>query len=119
MMKGSYQLIIHIKKSTTVKIGKLGQTDFEKGTYIYIGSAMNNLDARIQRHLKPKNEKKIHWHIDYLLSDKNVKVINVIKKLSTMKEECIIANKVFRKSKGCIPGFGCSDCKCRSHLFRI
>ena len=38
-----------------------------------IRSALNNLDKRIQRH--KSNQKKMHWHIDYLL--KKAKIIDV------------------------------------------
>ena len=66
-MKGCYCLIISMKKSDKLKIGNLYQDHkFKKGYYVYIGSAMNSLVARINRHLS--DNKKIHWHVDYLLS---------------------------------------------------
>lgn len=51
-MKGSYCLIINIKKDTEIKIGKkLGFINFKKGCYVYVGSAMNCLEYRVKRHL--------------------------------------------------------------------
>ena len=50
-MKGCYCLIINVDSKKTTKIGKLGKIQFEKGYYIYVGSAMNSLMARIKRHL--------------------------------------------------------------------
>jgi len=110
-MKGSYVLLIKLEKDSTIKVGKLGNIFFKKGFYVYVGSALNSLEKRIERHKRP--DKKIHWHIDYLL--KHAKIKNAFYIESNEKEECQIANK-FGKLEH-IPGFGCSDCKCKSHLF--
>jgi len=111
-MKGSYILIVEIKNDSIISVGKKGEKRFNKGYYIYAGSALNGLDQRIQRHLR--KQKKIHWHIDYLL--KYAVVIEVFYKESKVKEECNIAKKLDVKLPS-ISGFGCSDCKCKSHLF--
>ena len=113
-MKGIYSLIIELKKDISIKVGALGKINFKKGTYAYIGSAQNNLEARVKRHLS--NNKKIHWHIDYFLLNKHTKVIKVLYKNST--KECKLA-KEFSKNNLAIEKFGCSDCKCSSHLFKI
>ncbi len=111
-LKGSYLIIIKLEDNTKLKVGKLGKIDFKKGYYVYVGSAMNGLEKRIQRHLR--TQKKIHWHIDYFLSQ--VKIINVFFKLSNNKQECKIA-KSLGENLSAISGFGCSDCKCKAHLF--
>ena len=111
IMKGSYLLIILSDQDKKIKIGKLGIVFFKKGYYIYVGSALNGIEQRVNRHLR-KN-KKIFWHIDYLL--KQAKIINVYYKESNQRQECIIAG-YFTDLKSII-GFGCSDCKCKSHLF--
>ena len=111
-MKGSYLLIIKLENDTKIPIGKLGELWFNKGFYVYVGSALNGLDQRIRRHLR--SNKKTHWHIDYLL--KHATVTDVFYKENNIREECIIA----KKYEGTLPsilGFGCSDCKCKSHLF--
>ena len=115
-MKGIYCLLIKIQKNICVKAGKLGKINFEKGNYAYIGSAQNNLEKRIARHLL-KNKKKF-WHIDYLTSNKSVKIIKVIYKKAGKKEECKTAKKLNEK-EFTINGFGCSDCKCKAHLFKL
>lgn len=115
-MKGIYILIIKLNKDSEIKIGSLKNLDFKKGIYAYIGSSQNNLEKRIERHLR-KN-KKIHWHIDYLLKNKNAKIINVSYKVADKSEECKTAKKLIKNNIP-ITGFGCSDCKCNSHLFRI
>ena len=63
-MKGCYILLIKLEKDKIIKIGKFVNRLFKKGFYVYIGSALNGLENRINRHLR--NNKKIHWHIDYL-----------------------------------------------------
>jgi Uri superfamily endonuclease len=111
-MKGSYILLIKLENNQKIKISKLGNILFKKGFYIYIGSALNGLEQRINRHFKIN--KKLHWHIDYLLQFG--KIIDSFYKESNLKEECNIAKKAEEKLFF-IPGFGCSDCACRSHLF--
>lgn len=115
-MKGIYCLILEVKKDVKVVIGALGKKSFRKGNYIYIGSALNNLEKRIQRHLR--KEKKIHWHIDYLTTNKEFKIIKTFFKQTSKKEECNIAKKVSEKGIP-INSFGCSDCKCQSHLYKV
>lgn len=113
-MKGSYCLIINIKKDTDIKIGKkLGFINFKKGCYVYVGSAMNYLESRVKRHLS--DNKKKHWHIDYLLLNKNSEIEKVYTKESCEKLECEIAKKIIENEES-IADFGCSDCKCHSHL---
>jgi Uri superfamily endonuclease len=109
---GSYILFINLKFDAKIDIGKLGKISFCKGHYIYVGSALNGLDIRIQRHLV--KEKKLHWHIDYLLTKADA--IQVFYRLGNKKEECNIAN-VLKENLSSIDGFGCSDCECKSHLF--
>lgn len=116
MKKGSYILVIENKKDCRVRVGSLGSIKFGKGLYAYVGSAMNGLEARIRRHLS-KN-KKTFWHIDYFLKNRNVKIKEVYYKVSDVKEECKIAKKVSQYGEP-LKCFGCSDCKCKSHLFRI
>jgi Uri superfamily endonuclease len=110
-MKGSYVLIINLENDKNIQVGKLGKIFFKKGYYAYVGSALNNLDKRIERHLR--KQKKFHWHIDYLLA--HSVIIDVYYKETNKKDECEKAN-IFTKLLS-IEGFGCSDCKCKSHLF--
>ena len=48
---------------------------FKKGDYFYIGSAKGCLETRLQRHLR--KEKRIFWHIDYLLENQKVKILQI------------------------------------------
>jgi Uri superfamily endonuclease len=95
-------------------IGKLGKIKFLPGYYAYIGSALNNMDKRIKRHME--NKKKIFWHIDYLTSHKDFKPHGAYIINDANRIECQKAAEI-RKSLTSIPGFGASDCSCSSHLF--
>ena len=53
-MKGSYVLIIELNQDITIYIGSLGSIFFKKGFYSYIGSALNDLENRIKRHIRKK-----------------------------------------------------------------
>ena len=109
----SYQLHINIKNNIEIQIGKLGKFTFPRGHYIYTGSAKKNIDERIKRHQSNSPDKKLHWHIDFLLNDKNAKITEVQK---FDKEECILNQETCGEI--IIAGFGSSDCKnkCKSHL---
>ncbi len=111
-MKGAYVLYVQVAGSRDITIGMLGRMRFRRGYYAYVGSALNGIESRILRHLR--KEKKTHWHIDYLLQ--NAEIVGVLCLRSDKREECCIAEK-FGKDFVCVPGFGCSDCRCPSHLF--
>jgi Uri superfamily endonuclease len=116
MAKGIYVLVISVGKDISVNVGALGGVNFEKGLYAYVGSAQKCLEKRIRRHLR--RAKRKFWHIDYLLDDDNVEVLKVLYENAGKSEECKVAKKI---SKEGIPikSFGSSDCKCKSHLFKI
>ena len=107
----SYQLFINVTKEINLKVGKLGRFIFPIGFYVYTGSAKKNIDKRIERHFAKK--KKLHWHIDYLLNNDAVKIIDI--KKSEMIE-CSLNKKTYGTI--IIKGFGSSDCNfcCGSHL---
>ena len=115
-MIGIYILEIFIDRSISVKVGKLGCIKFGKGPYVYVGSAQNNLEKRVRRHLS--KQKKIFWHIDYLLANRHVKIIGVFYKRAAKSEECRFAAEIAKSSLP-MTGFGSSDCKCTSHLYRL
>jgi len=111
-MKGIYCLIIFLNKSKNIRIGKRKKL-FPKGYYCYVGSALNNLEKRIQRHYSKR--KKFHWHIDYFL--KHARIVDTVIKTNS-KDECDLSRKI--KSLGgrvTLKGFGSSDCKCDTHLY--
>jgi len=113
-MRGIYVILLKLKKPAAVKVGKIGVIDFKKGYYAYVGSALNGIEARVKRHLR--KQKKIHWHIDYLLQEPAAKVEKVYVLETKEPLECFTA-QVLASVFTSIPRFGATDCKCTSHLF--
>ena len=103
-----------MKKSEKLDIGHLhNMHKYRKGYYVYIGSAMNSLVPRLNRHLS--DEKKMHWHIDYLLKRPDCHIRDILFNISEERIECDLAESISKDGEE-IPGFGCSDCSCSSHL---
>ena len=88
-MKGSYILLIKLNNDRIIKYGIKKKKFFKKGFYIYAGSALNSLETRIERHLRSYN-KKIFWHIDYLLI--YCQILKIFYRENIYREECDIAN---------------------------
>ena len=111
---GIYLLEIILNNEKKIKIGALGEYNFSTGYYYYIGSAQKNLQSRINRHLK--DNKKLHWHIDYLLN--YAQIINHYTILADKNYECKLFQYLNKKEIFQVPvkGLGASDCNCRSHL---
>ena len=104
-MKGIYVLIIELKKARGIAVGKRGDVlRFRAGFYGYIGSALNGLENRLKRHLRA--EKKVNWHIDYLLE--KAAIYGIIYAQTTEKKECALAREMSSRLLT-IQGFGCSD----------
>jgi Uri superfamily endonuclease len=121
MNSGAYQLYIRVNRKVRLKIGALGSFIFPTGIYVYTGSAMKNLTQRVERH-KSKTNKKIRWHIDYLLASPAVEIIDVKIYYSKLSRECYYNQKILKMKNAFIPapGFGSSDCKdCPAHLVGI
>ena len=110
--RGSYVLLMYLPEEHTVTIGSLGAVRFAGGHYAYVGSALGGLEARLNRHLR--TDKKYHWHIDYLLKEAVPDAVITVETLK--KTECAISRELSQRFDS-VPGFGSSDCRCRSHLF--
>ena len=120
VLRGTYCLCISLSKGLELEIGALGMIRFDQGLYVYVGSALNGLEARVRRHIRTSRGdfKAIHWHIDYLLREPEVEIGGVYVLLSDLREECRVAGEIMKQGAS-IKGFGCSDCRCESHLFRV
>ena len=120
VIRGSYCLGISVDRDSRIRVGALGKIDFPAGRYVYVGSALNSLIPRLGRHLRTaRGEGRIaHWHIDYLLREPGVDIEAIYATDWAVRMECEIAEKVAEKGEA-IYHFGCSDCKCGSHLFRV
>jgi len=120
-MRGSYILIMRLKKDSKMRVGSLGLIDFPKGYYCYVGSALGSavsLESRIRRHKRLDREKrgKLRWHIDYFLINPNTSIVQTIMVEDEKKMECEISKMLEKVAKSSVQGFGCSDCECRSHF---
>lgn len=112
--KGSYLLLLENPQDRLFTIGKLGDIHFPQGWYVYVGSAMNSLDARLKRHQRTR--KKRFWHIDYLASTAmKVRKVYPIRIIDRIEAE--LAHAVGTLSDAAIPHFGASDAHEDSHLF--
>ena len=97
-------------------MGRLGTFEFPAGLYLYCGSALNGLEARIRRHLR--RDKKHHWHIDYLSAQSTM--LEVWWVVGEERQECLWASAIAGQQGEIVaPGFGSSDCRCPTHLFRV
>jgi len=108
---GTYLLILELISPTNVKVRSGKTFVLEPGYYGYVGSALNDLGKRIDRHLSTK--KKLYWHIDYLRQIASVQ--SIIFAESDKRNECLFAQNLILKHQY-VSGFGCSDCRCKSHL---
>jgi len=120
--RGCYTLVISSRKKQWIKVGSLGTALFPAGTYLYTGSAMSGLRARLSRHLRKKN-KKSHWHIDYLLKRPEAQIRQILIYPLAADQECRQNRRIsaLPGSKVVLKGFGSSDCRmsCGSHLFYL
>jgi Uri superfamily endonuclease len=110
--RGSYVLLMVLSGSRIITIGSLSDVRFSAGFYAYVGSAMGGIAARLGYHLK--RDKKRHWHIDYLLEEATIVDVSICE--NDVRTECDIARSLSSQFDS-VPGFGSSDCRCRSHLF--
>jgi len=110
--RGSYLLLLHLERDRTIDVGRLGARRFGKGHYVYVGSAMRNLSARVARHLRLR--KKLRWHIDYLRQ--HADHVQALPIRSSRREECEVAEALSAILAPGPAGFGASDCNCPTHL---
>jgi Uri superfamily endonuclease len=116
MDKGIYCLVFH-NPDCTVMVGALGEITFRKGWHIYVGSALGTGGLkRVDRHiaLSQEKNKRPKWHVDYLSTSEVFPLRYAVTAVTSLRLECLVASALGGES---VPGFGCSDCYCDSHLF--
>ncbi len=112
---GTYTLLVGLDGAATIEVGALGEHRFEADWYAYVGSARGPGGfSRVERHreLAAGERETRHWHIDYLLGHPAASVAGVVR-TAGVDGECAVAGAVGGER---VPGFGCSDCGCDSHL---
>jgi Uri superfamily endonuclease len=114
---GTYALVLAATKRQVISVGRLGIFEVRLGFYVYVGSALGSggLAARIGRHAR--QEKILRWHVDYLRAVTDL--VEVWFRPGRRRQECSWAARLagMLGARTPMPGFGASDCGCRSHLF--
>jgi Uri superfamily endonuclease len=113
---GTYALVLRSHKRAITQIGRWGRLNIKPGHYVYVGSAFGpgGVLARVLRHCRETKSK--HWHIDYLREF--VTPILAWYSHDPVHLEHRWAEMIAGMADTTpINGFGCSDCKCRTHLF--
>jgi Uri superfamily endonuclease len=116
MDKGIYCLLFE-NGPAEVTVGSLGTLRFRRGWHLYVGSALGPGGlARVERHLRVhrNRDRSPRWHIDYLLLSPSFRLRAVTSAITDEDLECRFAEAL---GPPLVPGFGCSDCTCPSHLF--
>jgi Uri superfamily endonuclease len=111
---GIYHLLLRLRRPADLRIGRLGRFNFPAGWYVYTGSAMGGLAARLARHRSRR--KRLRWHIDYLLQVAEIASVVIVP--TRRKIECIRNRRLLALTEAriIVPRFGSSDCRCPSHL---
>jgi len=121
----------------------------EPGHYLYLGSAMKNLPSRLIRHTlrsekRPAHEiqkesvksmidlgfiikepdlseKKLHWHIDYLLDNSHISIAQINMFMTNVSLEAKMGNflKNSLNVEQISTGLGASDHYGNSHILKI
>jgi Uri superfamily endonuclease len=114
---GTYVLQLRSRGRRTIGIGRIGELTLLEGYYLYVGSAFGpgGLGARLGHHFEPSS--RTHWHVDYLR--RHTDLIGVWLGLHGTPQEhrWALAMSRGRGMQIQLPGFGASDCSCKSHLF--
>ncbi|WP_414838029.1 GIY-YIG nuclease family protein [Candidatus Nanosalina sp. VS9-1] len=113
-MEGVYAVFFQLEEEKIIEIGALGEKKFQAGLYVYIGSAMNSIEKRVERHFS--SDKKLHWHIDYFSLEADP--VYWLAFPLPSRFECILAECAAEKGVA-VDEFGASDCNCNSHLYRL
>jgi len=115
-LPGTYALVLRLDEPRQLAIGRLGQLEFLPGYYVYVGSALGpgGLSGRLCRHLR--TSKRLRWHVDYLLPVTTLVAVHTA--VGHQRRECPWSRiiNILPGAKATAPGFGSSDCRCRSHL---
>lgn len=113
-MKAVYLLFLKLQEQRRIKVGALGEIDFRPGTYVYVGSAMNSVEKRLERHFS--EVENLHWHIDHLTAEAEPFDYFILPESSEYEEW--LAEKLEKYCES-VKDFGSSDSSQKSHLFRV
>ncbi|WP_297067674.1 DUF123 domain-containing protein [Thermococcus sp.] len=112
-MKGSYFLVIRLEANSEIRT-KSRLFQLQEGYYVYVGSAMNSLEKRVGRHFR--REKKLHWHIDYLLRKARLLRAYLIPNDEKLEEKLSLNVSKYGEP---VKGFGAGDVGVDTNLYRF
>ena len=114
---GTYVLVLVSFSEDVIPVGRIGVLEASPGYYVYVGSAFGpgGLNARVSRHQKKTD--RIHWHIDYLKASTRLDEIWYTYDPVRREHHWAEVLEDVRNASIPLPGFGSSDCGCRSHLY--
>jgi Uri superfamily endonuclease len=115
-LPGTYALVLRSDRDRSVQVGRWGRLQIHPGYYLYVGSAFGpgGVRARVSRHCRAT--KTMRWHIDYLRAF--TRPVAVWCNYDPMHHEHHWAEALAQlPDMSPVTGFGCSDCRCRAHLF--
>jgi Uri superfamily endonuclease len=116
---GIYVVVLRSSSTRRVRVGALGTLALELGFYAYVGSAHGpgGLAARVEHHRRRARSPR--WHVDYLRRHTAFHEVWFAQEPREREHAWATALKRIPHASVPMPGFGCSDCECRSHLFRF
>jgi len=114
---GSYLLLFELAEAVELMVGRLGRFRLPAGWYIYCGSALGGLAARVARHVRGSPRR--HWHVDYLRAVAPVRAVRLLP--GAERRECALAAALLARPGAAVvvPRFGASDCRCPAHLIHF
>lgn len=119
-MKGIYTIVTRLKNPAKCRVGALGPLRFERGLYVYTGSARGNGSTSVERRIERHLGKRVRnfWHIDYFLGMRACEVQAVVYSETERDLECAANRQIRQLIHAAFPikHFGSSDCGCPSHL---
>jgi Uri superfamily endonuclease len=115
--KGTYLLILRLKRDRCIRVGKSGGHRFKAGVYGYVGSAFGpgGLHARLRHHLRIAENPR--WHIDYLRKVAAIEQVWFSTEARRREHEWAALLQSMPDIVIAVEKFGATDCRCRSHLF--
>ncbi|HSO07781.1 MAG TPA: GIY-YIG nuclease family protein [Pelomicrobium sp.] len=116
--RGTYVLLLESAAAGRCRVGALGALPLVPGVYAYVGSALGpgGLPARLGHHAR--RAARPHWHIEYLR--RQLPLAGVWLDAGGGRLEHAWAETLGQaRGVAAVPGFGCSDCGCASHLLHF
>lgn len=118
-LPGTYVLILRASRERCVQIGRFGALTVRRGVYLYVGSAfgLGGCLARVRHHLRASGPH--HWHIDYLRPAALLTEVWYTYDPRPRERRWVRVLAGFPGAEIPMAGFGASDSRCASHLFRF